>query len=59
MRLTPQDYVVPKEYVVAMRRSMLNSCPVSSFQDVKTVVEQELGAPLSQVSTAAGRSLGL
>ena len=44
-----QDYVVPKEYVVAMRRSMLNSCPVSSFEDVKSVVEQELGAPLSEV----------
>lgn len=32
-----------------MRSSMLNRCPISSMEDVRAVVEQELGAPLSQV----------
>ncbi|OUZ99089.1 UbiB domain [Macleaya cordata] len=38
------EYVVPEEYVQTMRASMLNKCPVSSYDQVCEVFKKELGA---------------
>ncbi|RZC78249.1 hypothetical protein C5167_002446 [Papaver somniferum] len=38
------DYVVPPEYVKTMRKSMLNRCPVSSYDEVCKLFKKELGA---------------
>ncbi|KAI3994389.1 hypothetical protein MKX01_012646 [Papaver californicum] len=38
------DYVVPPEYVQTMRKSMLNRCPVSSYDEVCKLFKKELGA---------------
>lgn len=38
-----QEYLVPKEYVETMRESMLNKCPVSSYDEVCDVFNKELG----------------
>lgn len=38
-----QEYLVPEEYVQTMRESMLNKCPVSTYEQVCEVVEKELG----------------
>ncbi|KAM7499367.1 hypothetical protein LguiA_023781 [Lonicera macranthoides] len=37
------EYLVPKEYVETMRESMLNKCPVSSYDEVCDLVKKELG----------------
>ncbi|KAK4798060.1 hypothetical protein SAY86_030386 [Trapa natans] len=37
------EYLVPQEYVLVMRESMLNKCPVSSYQQVCEVFKKELG----------------
>lgn len=37
------EYLVPQEYVQIMRESMLNKCPVSSYDQVCKVFKQELG----------------
>jgi aarF domain-containing kinase len=37
------EYLVPKEYVETMRESMLNKCPVSSYDEVCDIVKKELG----------------
>ncbi|XVE99750.1 hypothetical protein REPUB_Repub03eG0227800 [Reevesia pubescens] len=37
------EYLVPQEYVQTMRESMLNRCPVSSYDQVCEVVTKELG----------------
>ncbi|XP_058007798.1 putative ABC1 protein At2g40090 [Hevea brasiliensis] len=37
------EYLVPQEYVQTMRESMLNKCPVSSYDQVCEVFKQELG----------------
>ncbi|KAK1307222.1 putative ABC1 protein [Acorus calamus] len=37
------EYVVPQEYVHTMRASMLNRCPVSSYEQVCQVFKKELG----------------
>ncbi|KAF5736577.1 ABC2 [Tripterygium wilfordii] len=37
------EYLVPEEYVKVMRESMLNKCPVSSYDQVCEVFEKELG----------------
>ncbi|CAK9135788.1 unnamed protein product [Ilex paraguariensis] len=37
------EYLVPQEYVQIMRESMLNRCPVSSYDQVCEVVKRELG----------------
>lgn len=37
------EYLVPDEYVQIMRESMLNKCPVSSYDQVREVVRKELG----------------
>lgn len=38
-----QEYLIPQEYVLIMRESMLNKCPVSSYQQVCEVFKKELG----------------
>ncbi|KAK7387453.1 hypothetical protein VNO78_28271 [Psophocarpus tetragonolobus] len=37
------EYLVPEEYVRTMRESMLNRCPVSSYEQVCNVFKKELG----------------
>uniref|UniRef100_M4C7I8 ABC1 atypical kinase-like domain-containing protein n=2 Tax=Brassica campestris TaxID=3711 RepID=M4C7I8_BRACM len=37
------DYLVPEEYVHTMRESMLNKCPVSSYEQVCEVFKKEVG----------------
>eukprot|EP00257_Ricinus_communis_P023520 XP_015583524.1 putative ABC1 protein At2g40090 [Ricinus communis] len=37
------EYLVPEEYVKIMRESMLNKCPVSSYDQVCEVFKKELG----------------
>ncbi|XP_043725430.1 putative ABC1 protein At2g40090 [Telopea speciosissima] len=37
------EYIVPEEYVQTMRTSMLNRCPVSSYDQVCNVFRKELG----------------
>ncbi|OMO94989.1 hypothetical protein CCACVL1_05657 [Corchorus capsularis] len=37
------DYLIPQEYVQTMRESMLNRCPVSSYDQVCEVFRKELG----------------
>ncbi|KAG4920235.1 hypothetical protein JHK86_049048 [Glycine max] len=37
------EYLVPEEYVQTMRESMLNRCPVSSYEQVCNVFKKELG----------------
>ncbi|GER46640.1 protein kinase superfamily protein [Striga asiatica] len=37
------EYLVPEEYVQIMGQSMLNRCPVSSYDQVCEVVKKELG----------------
>ncbi|KAH6777804.1 ABC2-like protein 9 [Perilla frutescens var. hirtella] len=37
------EYLVPDEYVQVMRQSMLNKCPVSSYEQVLEVFKKELG----------------
>ncbi|KAJ8764173.1 hypothetical protein K2173_005093 [Erythroxylum novogranatense] len=37
------EYLVPEEYVHTMRESMLNKCPVSSYDQICEVVKKELG----------------
>lgn len=38
-----QEYLVPKEYVQTMRESMLNRCPVSSYEQICNVFKKEFG----------------
>lgn len=37
------EYLVPEEYVRTMRESMLNRCPVSSYEQICDVFKNELG----------------
>lgn len=46
-----QEYLVPDEYVQVMRQSMLNKCPVSSYEQVLEVFKKELGGTPDEVST--------
>ncbi|KAK6933016.1 ABC1 atypical kinase-like domain [Dillenia turbinata] len=43
------EYVIPQEYVVTMRESLLNKCPVSSYDQICEVVKQELGGTPDEV----------
>lgn len=45
-----QEYLVPDEYVQIMRQSMLNKCPVSSYEQVLEVFKKELGGTPDEVS---------
>lgn len=42
--------MVPPEYVQTMRKSMLNRCPVSSYDEVCKLFKKELGAMPEDVS---------
>ncbi|CAM8913585.1 hypothetical protein QQ045_031157 [Rhodiola kirilowii] len=42
--LSQLEYLIPEEYVFTMRESMLNKCPVSSYDQICEVVKNELGA---------------
>lgn len=44
-----QEYLVPQEYVHTMRESMLNRCPVSSYDQVCEVFKKELGGKPNEV----------
>ncbi|DBA69933.1 hypothetical protein WJX79_001480 [Trebouxia sp. C0005] len=37
------DYILPVEYVNTMRDYMLDKCPVSSYNDIAEVIEEDLG----------------
>ncbi|CAA3014192.1 ABC1 At2g40090 [Olea europaea subsp. europaea] len=43
------EYLVPAEYVQIMRDSMLNRCPVSSYDQVREVVKNELGGAPDEI----------
>ncbi|KAK9283412.1 hypothetical protein L1049_011654 [Liquidambar formosana] len=43
------EYLVPQEYVQTMRESMLNKCPVSSYDQVCEVVKKELGGTPDEI----------
>ncbi len=46
--LTPnelqQDHLLPEEYVLTMRRTMLDQCPVSPYPEVARIVREDLGS---------------
>lgn len=43
------EYLVPDEYVQIMRQSMLNKCPVSSYEQVLEVFKKELGGTPDEI----------
>lgn len=43
---------MPDEYVQIMRQSMLNKCPVSSYEQVLEVFKKELGGTPDEVSAS-------
>ncbi|XP_057788888.1 putative ABC1 protein At2g40090 [Salvia miltiorrhiza] len=43
------EYLVPDEYVQVMRQSMLNKCPVSSYEQVLQVFKKELGGAPDEI----------
>ncbi|KAK6121423.1 hypothetical protein DH2020_044825 [Rehmannia glutinosa] len=43
------EYLVPDEYVQIMSQSMLNRCPVSSYNQVREVVKKELGGAPDEI----------
>ncbi|PSR93200.1 ABC1 protein precursor [Actinidia chinensis var. chinensis] len=47
--LSQLEYLIPEEYVQRMRESLLNRCPVSSYDQVCEVVEKELGGKPDEV----------
>ncbi|KAL9254112.1 putative ABC1 protein [Drosera capensis] len=42
-------YLIPEEYVQTMRESMLNKCPVSSYDQVCEVIKKELGGTPDEI----------
>ncbi|XP_051121806.1 putative ABC1 protein At2g40090 [Andrographis paniculata] len=43
------EYLVPDEYVLVMRQSLLNKCPVSSYDQVLEVFRKELGGTPDEI----------
>ncbi|QHO20403.1 Putative ABC1 protein [Arachis hypogaea] len=43
------EYLVPQEYVITLRESMLNRCPVSSYEQICEVFKRELGDTLENI----------
>ncbi|GAB2299544.1 hypothetical protein Dimus_033610 [Dionaea muscipula] len=43
------EYLIPEEYVKTMRESMLNRCPVSSYDQVCEVIQKELGGKPEEI----------
>ncbi|KAF8067287.1 ABC1 [Scenedesmus sp. PABB004] len=39
------DHLLPEEYVHTMRAHMLDKCPVSSWEEVRQTIREDLGAP--------------
>ena len=39
-----QDHLLPEEYVLTMRRTMLDQCPVSPYPEVARIVKEDLGS---------------
>ncbi|KAB1217741.1 hypothetical protein CJ030_MR3G014849 [Morella rubra] len=50
------EYLVPQEYVQIMRESMLNKCPVSSYDQVCEVIKKELGDTPDKIFSEFDRS---
>jgi len=44
-----QDHLLPEEYVVTMREHMLDKCPISSYDEVRHIIQEDLGAPPEQL----------
>lgn len=44
-----QDHLLPEEYVMTMRQHMLDKCPVSSYAEVRQIIQEDLGAPPEQL----------
>ncbi|BDA50400.1 AarF domain-containing protein kinase 1 [Coccomyxa sp. Obi] len=38
------DHLLPEEYVLTMRRTMLDQCPVSPYAEVARIVKEDLGS---------------
>ncbi|KAL6581216.1 hypothetical protein OROMI_007139 [Orobanche minor] len=47
--ISSSEYLVPDEYVQIMRQSMLNRCPVSSYDQVLEVFKRELGGEPDEI----------
>lgn len=47
--LSQLEYLIPEEYVQVMRESMLNRCPVSTYDQVCEVVKKELGGTPDEI----------
>eukprot|EP00045_Choanoeca_perplexa_P013372 m.151518 g.151518 ORF g.151518 m.151518 type:complete len:379 (-) comp16340_c0_seq3:2583-3719(-) len=45
------DYIVPQEYVSAMQ-GMFDAAPVSSWEDIRAVVKEDLGADIEELFTS-------
>ncbi|XP_047321613.1 putative ABC1 protein At2g40090 [Impatiens glandulifera] len=43
------EYLIPQEYVQIMRESLLNKCPLSSYDEVCEVVKKELGGAPEEI----------
>lgn len=49
------DHLLPAEYVVTMRNNLLDKCPLSSYEDVRRTICQDLGSPPEQLFAHFGR----
>lgn len=43
------DHLLPSEYVVTMRDNMLDKCPVSTYEQVRQTIIEDLGSPPEQL----------
>lgn len=46
------DHLLPEQYVHTARRHMLDKCPISSFEDVSAIIEEDLGLPVEELFVA-------
>ncbi len=53
--LNLQDYILPVEYVNTMRDYMLDKCPVSSYQDIAEVIQEDLGRKPEELFASIGQ----
>lgn len=47
-----QDHLLPEEYVLTMRRTMLDQCPVSPYPEVARIVKEDLGSTPEELFAA-------
>ena len=40
-----QDHLLPEEYVLTMRATMLDACPASGYAEVARIIAEDLGSP--------------